>query len=180
VTPEGGESRLTKALKSYHLSKARTASDLPSWLFSEDEGRVTRSAFTAREDDRYEEAEARLPRQRGLKAIYADAEAKSSMSNPTPAPSYLRERTGRSRFDRFDEPEEQYDIQVTYQSKATSRLQAMRDARQPNGREQQSSVRHVVEQDIDTRGDSAMFEPPQQELPQRRVGLPSGPKRRYA
>ncbi|KAH9951348.1 hypothetical protein B0H21DRAFT_705633 [Amylocystis lapponica] len=33
VTPMGQESRLTRALKSYHIEKARDLSDLPEWLF---------------------------------------------------------------------------------------------------------------------------------------------------
>jgi hypothetical protein len=73
VTPEGGESRLTQALKSYHLSKARTASDLPPWLFSEEERRVTRGSFTSREEERSQQVDMRAPRQRGLRAIYAEA-----------------------------------------------------------------------------------------------------------
>ncbi|KAJ3513342.1 hypothetical protein NMY22_g15069 [Coprinellus aureogranulatus] len=40
-TPVGAESRLTKAMKAYYLSKARSQADLPDWLFSEKERRVT-------------------------------------------------------------------------------------------------------------------------------------------
>ncbi|KAJ3485670.1 hypothetical protein NLI96_g4799 [Meripilus lineatus] len=40
VTPPGQESRLTRALKSYHISKARAPSDLPEWLFEEKERKV--------------------------------------------------------------------------------------------------------------------------------------------
>lgn len=36
-TPIGQESRLTKAMKTYHINKARTPSDLPEWLFEERE-----------------------------------------------------------------------------------------------------------------------------------------------
>ena len=39
ATPFGQESRLTKAMKSYHLSKARNHSDLPDWLFTDTERR---------------------------------------------------------------------------------------------------------------------------------------------
>jgi len=171
VTPEGGESRLTKALKSYHLSKARTASDLPSWLFTEEERRVTRSSFSAREEDR--SAEVRPPRQRGLKAIYANADEEASPPARAPASSYLRERTSQSRF---DDPEERYSPPATHQSKATSRLQAMRDARRPNAKVQQSPMQHEVGRNDDN-WDSGMHGS-SQELPLRRVGLPSGPRRR--
>jgi len=35
VTPAGQESRLTRAMKEYHISKARDPSELPEWLFEE-------------------------------------------------------------------------------------------------------------------------------------------------
>ncbi|KAH9901310.1 hypothetical protein C8Q73DRAFT_742891 [Cubamyces lactineus] len=45
-TPVGGESRLTRAMKAYHISKARDPSDLPEWLFDERE-RGVRSHLTS-------------------------------------------------------------------------------------------------------------------------------------
>ncbi|KAI0670458.1 hypothetical protein C8Q78DRAFT_975489 [Trametes maxima] len=36
-TPVGGESRLTRAMKAYHIEKAHNPSDLPEWLFDERE-----------------------------------------------------------------------------------------------------------------------------------------------
>jgi len=177
VTPEGGESRLTQALKSYHLSKARTASDLPSWLFSEEERRVTRGSFTSREEERTQQVDMRPPRQRGLRAIYAEAsESSSPPERDASTPNYTRERRGGSRFNA--EPEERYEVFSTtaQQSKATSRLQAMRDARRPNERTQRSPVRHVDDYDNDA-GALAM-QASQQEIPLRRVGLPSAPKPR--
>ncbi|KAI0637048.1 hypothetical protein C8Q77DRAFT_543039 [Trametes polyzona] len=36
-TPVGGESRLTRAMKAYHIDKARNPADLPEWLFDERE-----------------------------------------------------------------------------------------------------------------------------------------------
>ncbi|KAI8998706.1 hypothetical protein BD414DRAFT_130807 [Trametes punicea] len=36
-TPVGGESRLTRAMKAYHIEKARNPADLPEWLFDERE-----------------------------------------------------------------------------------------------------------------------------------------------
>ncbi|KAI0831226.1 hypothetical protein BC628DRAFT_1336361 [Trametes gibbosa] len=36
-TPVGGESRLTRAMKEYHIAQARNPSDLPEWLFDERE-----------------------------------------------------------------------------------------------------------------------------------------------
>ncbi|KAH9854154.1 hypothetical protein C2E23DRAFT_884257 [Lenzites betulinus] len=34
-TPVGGESRLTRAMKEYHIAQARSPADLPEWLFDE-------------------------------------------------------------------------------------------------------------------------------------------------
>lgn len=39
TTPLGEDSRLTRAMKEYHLSKARDPSDLPTWLFKEEDCR---------------------------------------------------------------------------------------------------------------------------------------------
>jgi hypothetical protein len=44
VTPPGQESRLTRALKAYHIEQARQPSDLPEWLFDERERGVRRTA----------------------------------------------------------------------------------------------------------------------------------------
>jgi hypothetical protein len=41
-TPPGAESRLTRAMKAYHLEKAQRPSDLPDWLFPESERRAPR------------------------------------------------------------------------------------------------------------------------------------------
>jgi hypothetical protein len=170
VTPPGGESRLTLALKNYHLSKARTPSDLPSWLFSEEERRVRRDTYSSREE-RPMEMNVRAPRQSGLKSIYADAVSDTSMSD-----NGQRYRQGGSRSEpagassRFDPS--------TTQSKATSRLQAMRDARRPTVpvRENVASGRHVVSFDNGYEG-QALRQQGETEMP-RRVGLPRGPKQR--
>jgi len=37
LTPPGEESRLTRAMKAYHIDKARDPADLPAWLFEEHE-----------------------------------------------------------------------------------------------------------------------------------------------
>jgi hypothetical protein len=46
--PPGQESHLTQAMRAYHLEKAKDPSDLPEWLFSEQERRPVRSRFAAR------------------------------------------------------------------------------------------------------------------------------------
>ncbi|TBU32415.1 hypothetical protein BD309DRAFT_5034 [Dichomitus squalens] len=46
-TPVGGESRLTRAMKAYHIEKARDPADLPDWLFDERERGVRSYKTTA-------------------------------------------------------------------------------------------------------------------------------------
>jgi len=89
VTPIGEESRLTKAMKAYHLAKARSPSDLPAWLFEEHERGVSsrswaRSSADDYEDrfrpDREQEREREReppPRRGGLRDIYDSAAASS-------------------------------------------------------------------------------------------------------
>ncbi|KAH7916047.1 hypothetical protein BJ138DRAFT_1097451 [Hygrophoropsis aurantiaca] len=56
-TPPGHDSRLTRAMKAYHLTKARHPTDLPEWLFDERErrpalhSRVVNSQFESTEYD---------------------------------------------------------------------------------------------------------------------------------
>lgn len=47
VTPPGEDSRLARAIKAYHIEKARQPSDLPDWLFSEKERGVRTVARAA-------------------------------------------------------------------------------------------------------------------------------------
>ncbi|KAK0459686.1 uncharacterized protein EV420DRAFT_1268567, partial [Desarmillaria tabescens] len=107
-TPPGQESRLTRAMKAYHIEKARDPSDLPAWLFDEHE-RTPLSRY-----DRYEVAEnpiTELPRPRGLRDIYDAA----TVTPPAP-----------SRFERTYRPNYADDYPP---SKATDRLKALRDAK---------------------------------------------------
>lgn len=83
-TPPGQDSRLTRAMKAYHLDKARDPSDLPAWLFDEHERRpVGRSRFRDghREDDRDEnvaQTQSLTPKSRGLRDAY-DASTSNSI-----------------------------------------------------------------------------------------------------
>ncbi|KAK0450821.1 hypothetical protein EV421DRAFT_1731882 [Armillaria borealis] len=107
-TPPGQESRLTRAMKAYHIEKARDPSDLPAWLFDEHE-RTPLSRY-----DRHEVAEnpiTELPRPRGLRDIYDTA----AVTPPTP-----------SRTERTRKPNYTDDV---LPSKATDRLKALRDAK---------------------------------------------------
>ena len=124
-TPPGEESRLTRALKAYHIDKARDPTDLPPWLFEEHERRpLGRSETSLRylEDSEYDYDSRRAtapPRSsgRGLRDIY-DAAA-----TETAIPSRHQETRERSRG-RLQE-----DIPVSAPSKANDRLKALRDAK---------------------------------------------------
>lgn len=150
-TPPGQDSRLTRAMKAYHLAKARELSDLPSWLFEEHErmpkrdnveGPSTRTTHT--------ESSRSVTRSNGLRDIYDSASVPVASTRPS-APSL-----------RYNQP----DVQP---SKATDRLKAMRDAKR-TALQSQTSNTHQVDT-VRRSGDS--FEQPQPAP--RRVGLPSGP-----
>jgi hypothetical protein len=153
-TPVGQESRLTRAMKAYHVEKARDPSDLPAWLFDEHERRrpEPEPSRSRRRDDDYDDYEvvektrAEPPPSRGLRDIYERA-ASSSSSTPST-------RGGRS-YDDSPQP-----------SKATDRLKALRDAKR--GAVAPASVR-------EERGRDAPRAEPEIPQPRRRVGLPSGP-----
>jgi len=113
ITPAGQESRLTKALKAYHLAKARSPSDLPPWLFDEHE-RGGRSRSRAQSEPEHEDYEDRFnpdrypepPRPRGgFRDIY-DSAPKTTRTPPKSSAS----ETGAP-------------------SKATDRLRQIRDAK---------------------------------------------------
>ncbi|KAJ6630761.1 hypothetical protein B0H10DRAFT_851529 [Mycena sp. CBHHK59/15] len=160
-TPPGKESRLTRAMKAYHVEKARDPTDLPAWLFDEQERRRPAAAPSRSrrrdDDDDYEvvkTARAEPPPSRGLRDIYAAAAASSttsSRSNP---------RAGRS-YDDTPQP-----------SRTTDRLKALRDAK----RTAVNPTAVGEESEQGGRGGDA----PREEAPRRRVGLPSGPVSRRA
>ncbi|KAJ8700193.1 hypothetical protein PTI98_003242 [Pleurotus ostreatus] len=111
-TPPGQESRLLRGMKAYHLAKAHDPSDLPSWLFEPHErGRFKREDRQGGDEEdpnprasSYKEP----PKPRSLRAVY---EAAAATSSPTP-------RTIRGADGNEARP-----------SRATDRLQAMRQAR---------------------------------------------------
>lgn len=164
-TPPGEESRLTRAMKAYHVSKARYPSDLPAWLFDESERqpKATRSQISTRQaDDGYEAVDRSEPaKPRSLRDIYDAAAASSSSTSATP----IRSARPSARYDDPVQP-----------SKATDRLKALRDAKRSalkpsappsrEGNERYGLDRNdVVDRPV---GDSG-------EWRTRRVGLPSGP-----
>jgi len=167
-TPVGQESRLTRAMKAYHLEKARDPSDLPAWLFDEKERRRPEPEPSSRsrrrkddyDDDNYEPVEkprAEPPASRGLRDIYAAAAAASSTSSPST----------NARSTRGPQPRNYADSDSPQPSRATDRLKALRDAKRGvvNSSRDEERVR-----------DAPRAEPePEAPPPRRRVGLPSGP-----
>jgi len=159
-TPVGQESRLTRAMKAYHLEKARDPSDLPAWLFDEKERRrpapeqPSRSRRRDDYDDDYEVVEktktrAEPPPSRGLRDIYEAAAATSASTRST--------RGARSYADDSPQP-----------SKATDRLKALRDAKR--------GAVNPTTQDEERGRDAPRAEREPEATPaRRRVGLPSGP-----
>ena len=115
VTPPGQESRLTRAMKAYHLQKARHASDLPDWLFSERErglrGReIAAQNVTERQEEYSTAVEEEVSHSRGLRDVYESA--------------------ARVPWKGREEPSGQdYGSDSAAPSTATNRLRAIRDAK---------------------------------------------------
>lgn len=134
-TPPGEESHLTRAMKAYHLEKARDPTDLPPWLFEEHErrplGRPSASTWhrEASGPSDYESRDATAPpRGRGLRDIYDAAAAATS----TPSRQELERREmSRGRQD---------DAGAGYSSKANDRLKALRDAKRNAVQQRAASV----------------------------------------
>lgn len=116
-TPPGEESRLTRALKAYHIEKARDPTDLPPWLFEEHERRAlgrSETTLQRRENSEYDydsRSATAPPRSsgRGLRDIYAAAA--TDTANPS----------------RHQEIREGFPMSAP--SKANDRLKALRDAK---------------------------------------------------
>jgi len=90
-TPPGEESRLTKAMKAYHLDRARSAVDLPPWLFTEQERGMAPKAWNASHPREYEDRflpdrEPEPPQRGGLREVYDLAAASSSIPPATRRP----------------------------------------------------------------------------------------------
>ncbi len=140
-----------RAMKAYHLEKARDRSDLPAWLFDEHERmpklRVTEAPVPTR-------AEERTTKPRGLRDIYESAAA-------TPIISARQS--------------EQYNpyIDDPTPSKATDRLKALRDAKRTALRPQHSDNHS----DVQVGDDRTVVRNVQSDGQRQRgrIGLPSGP-----
>lgn len=152
-TPPGEESRLTRAMKAYHLEKARDPADLPAWLFDEDERRPRRSNARERREDI--DVEPRGVKQsspvqksippRGLRDVY-DAVSTPATIHQSSSADAAGSNRGAPR-------------------KGTDRLRALREAKHAPG-----STSYTQEE---TSEHSRAI--PQ--TPRARVGLPGGPGR---
>jgi len=149
-TPPGEDSRLTRAMKAYHLDKARDPSDLPDWLFEEHERRpIGRSRFrpdprTNATDHEDVEQPRHLPRSRSLHDAYSSTTSSASLRSEAGIDSSRYPGSG--------------------PSKPTNRLKELRLARAASSRHDGSSGNfdRRFDGDVDRR-------------PGPRVGLPSGP-----
>jgi len=168
-TPPGQESRLTRAMKAYHLEKANHPSDLPNWLFNERERGVkgstrgrTGDADTRAESPEIPEAPP-MTQPSGLRAIYASA-----------VPAEVQRNRGY-------EPTRYGDEGIT-PSKAANRLKAMREPKRGrvNPRDEVAARAAVEERAVvsDGNGDGKpLVGNPIASNRVPRVGLPSGPMR---
>ncbi|KAL5511827.1 hypothetical protein ACEPAH_5045 [Sanghuangporus vaninii] len=191
VAPSSGDSEITRALKAYHISKARDRSDLPDWLFDEHERGVgNRTQHSARYEDRSEYDDTgpvMRTRGHGFRDIY-DGVAASSASETRGA----RGRVEESRSSAFASGG--LDRSTT---RATDRLKAIRDAKRQAARTERSSdiavpkgVNSVERGRVDQngrryedslssrRGGQEVFREPTERIPADRVGLPTNPRRR--
>jgi len=104
-TQPGEESRLFRAMKAYHLDKARDPSDLPPWLFTEHERRpVGQLRLNNRQDNTDGSPQPSPLSPRGLRDVY---NAAATVTSPTSPRSYTDGPT----------------------SKAATHLKALRDAK---------------------------------------------------
>ncbi|KAL1672634.1 hypothetical protein EV122DRAFT_294755 [Schizophyllum commune] len=96
VTPPGSESHLTRALKAYHLQKAKDRSDLPDWLFEEHERRGkprrtnSRDETESRMESKPVPVQAAPPRRRVFAAGAADYSSPPSAARSPEAPPATR------------------------------------------------------------------------------------------
>ncbi|ESK96937.1 hypothetical protein Moror_6515 [Moniliophthora roreri MCA 2997] len=128
-TPPGQESRLTRAMKAYHIEKARDPTELPSWLFDEHERRPRRTAPKDPMPEEHVETERTIPRSttpRGLRDVY-DAAVSNTLpihqpnSGDTSSATQRTERKGTDRLRALREAKRTQVIQDTPREAVPSR-----------------------------------------------------------
>lgn len=88
ATPVGTESRLTRAMKSYHLSKAQTHKDLPDWLFTDKERRSQPTTVAPRTSQSSDEGEVTTTyqlRAKPMEGIQGNREGGFPPARPAPS-----------------------------------------------------------------------------------------------
>lgn len=199
VAPSSGDSEITRALKAYHISKARDRSDLPDWLFDEHErgvGSRTQSSMRYEVGSGIDDSgPVTKSRSRGFRDIY-DGVAASSVSETRSARGRVND-SGLSYS--YASSASGHDRPTT---KGADRLKAIRDAkRQQAARAERSSVpaiprgggssnssayrgrddqydRRYEDSLSSRRGNQEVFREPGERNPAGRVGLPTNPRRR--
>ncbi len=125
-TPVGGESRLARAMKAYHIDKARDPADLPDWLFDERE-RGVRSYQTSSSAPEKKKASS-APRPSDLSRSNTPA----IREEPLPPPRAFR---GPTLADRKAESASRHASSISgagseaHVTKSISRLRELRDAK---------------------------------------------------
>ncbi|KAI9064356.1 hypothetical protein FKP32DRAFT_1570275 [Trametes sanguinea] len=137
-TPVGGESRLTRAMKAYHIEKARNPAELPDWLFDERE-RGVRSHQTSAKPSAQEE---RAPPQQAPSQLSRSVTTSRRDEPQLPA----RPMRGPTLADRRAAVDTGSEEHVT---KSMARLRALRDAKR------NAKVRFHSQEDGESPADNA-------------------------
>ena len=130
-TPVSGESRLTRAMKAYHIDKARDPADLPDWLFDERE-RGVRSYQTSSGAPEKRAPSAGASRPAGLARANTTAYREEPEHQPLPPARITR---GPTLADRKAETASRHASTVSgagseaHVTKSISRLRELRDAK---------------------------------------------------
>ncbi|KAI0781015.1 hypothetical protein BD413DRAFT_18045 [Trametes elegans] len=121
-TPEGGESRLTRAMKAYHIEKARDPADLPDWLFDERERgvRTHQPSTSTPGRERERESNAPQPRPAGLSRSATTRQREAAPSARIARGPTLADRRGGSASGGGGQE---------HVTKSIARLRALRDAK---------------------------------------------------
>ena len=185
----GEESHLTKVLKAYYISKARSVTDLPEWLFSESERRQPQSQASGSRDPQTgsrvfrptqdsspsEEPSPQRSERRGLRDIYDAAASKESSVTSGRQERYRNNASGGG----LRQQEEKGG------TKAENRLRALRDAKRAAttaGLASRNVTSLEETRPAEKEGRPNYNDSPRRELlqsaPKRAGGLPSNPRHR--
>lgn len=147
-TPPGQESRLTRAMKAYHIAHAQSPSDLPDWLFDERERRVP--SRSSKSDDSSAQSQ-----QNNIRQSAASSEQLTSASGEQQTSGSVSTKS----------------VSTRSQLRGTDRLKAMRETKQRIQERDASKfpANHNQQVNISSYLPRQVIQP--------RVGLPSRPQR---